>query len=93
MQKLQANRYLRILAVGFGSGGSDPFSLRSNLGHCLQIGRPRVKGARSGGAGSPEMASRGGARRTWPKSAVPGLKSTRLRVWDGQHAMRDPPGL
>ena len=80
MQKLQANRYLRILAVGFGSGGSDLFSLRSNLGHCLQIGRPRVKGARSGGALPPATNPAAGDRR---RKRIRGY-GARFGLWFGR---------
>ena len=51
------NRYLRFKAVRSRSGGSSLMGSRSNLGRCLQIGRPRVKGARCGGGRPPEQSS------------------------------------
>ena len=50
---------------------------RSNLGRCLQIGRPRVKGARGGGGRSPEQSSAVGAAPEYAVSSVPGA------IWDG----------
>ena len=91
MQKERPNRYLQISTVGSRSGGSDLAGMRSNLGHCLQIGRPRMKGARSGGAGSPEMASRGGAAlRTRRTSAFQRFRAQIDQVlglgWTTRHA-------
>src|SRR6185436_17118629 len=45
---------------------------RSNPGRRFRIGRLRTFGRTGGGGTSPGMVSRGGARRTWPKSAAPG---------------------
>jgi hypothetical protein len=66
----------------------------SNQGRWLQIGRPGLKGAQGGGAGSPETISRGGARLGSPDFALngaPGVKTTRARVWEVQRSMRDSP--
>ena len=71
------NRYLRFKAGRSRSGGSSLMGSRSNLGRCLQIGRPRVKGARGGGGRSPEQSSATGAAPEYAVSGVPGA------IWDG----------
>ena len=78
MQKEQPNRYLQISTVGSRSGGLDLAGMRSNLGHCLQIGRPRVKGARSGGAARREQGSTAALDRSRLSGGYSGSFGSRL---------------
>ena len=79
------NRYLQISAVGFGSGGSDLFGLRSNLGHRIRIGRLQAKGSAGRRRDVAGAELRGGAR---PELAERVLQSTnRAGAWPWGIAM------
>ena len=67
--------------------------MRSNLGPHLQIGRPRVKGARSGGTARREQGPRGGGVAGEGEPGAAGLVLRRGLARDGVRRVRNAPGL